>query len=86
MIDKLEKGPLIAAAITAAVSLFTYGAGMLVHIDERLDVIEKQMQTVLDGDGNVRPSKEAIRAYYQLQGHETRIKELEAAHPQSHSE
>ena len=84
MLDKLEKGPLIAAAITAAASLITYGAGMLVHIDERLDVIEKQMQTLLDGSGKVRPSPEAMKAFYQIQSHERRIKELEDAHPGGH--
>ena len=86
MIDKLEKGPLIAAGITAAVSLFTYGAGMLVHIDERLDVIEKQMQSLLDGEGKVKPSKEAMNAYYQIQSHERRLKDLESVHPNGHSD
>lgn len=86
MLDKIEKGPLIAAGITAAVSLFTYGASTLVHIDERLDVIEKQMQTLLDGNGKVRPSPEAMGAFYQIQSHERRLKELEDAHPGGHSD
>ena len=84
MLDKLEKGPLIAAAITAAASLITYGAGQIAHIDERLDRIERLMQDVHDGNGNVRASQKAISAFYQIQAHEQRIKDLEDYHQNGH--
>ena len=84
MLDKLEKGPLIAAGITATASLITYGAGQIAYIDERLDVIEKSMQTLVDGGGKVRPSPEALGAFYQLKHHDQRLKDLEDYHQNGH--
>ena len=84
MFDKLDKGPFIAAGLTAAVSLITYGAGVIVHLDERIDLIEKNMQTLVDGSGKVKPSPEAMKAFYQIQAHESRLKDLEDAHPNDH--
>ena len=84
MWEKFDKGPFIAAGLTAAVSLFTYGAGTIVHLDERIDLLEKHMQTLVDGNGKVKPSPEAMKAFYQIQSQETRLKDLENAHPNNH--
>ena len=84
MLEKLDKGPFVAAGCTVVVSLFTYVAGVIIHIDERLDVVEKEMQTVVDGNGKVRPSPEAMKAFYQIQSHEARLKALEGIHPNDH--
>ena len=84
MFGGIDKAALTATGLTIAVSLFSYGAGMLIHFDERLDVLEKQMQTLLDGEGKVRPSPEAMRAAYSLESFKTRLEDLESAHPNDH--
>ena len=84
MFAGIDKAALTATGLTIAVSLFSYGAGMIIHFDERIDVLEKQMQTLLDGEGKVRPSPEAMRAAYSLESLKIRLTDLELAHPNDH--
>lgn len=84
MFAGIDKAALTATGLTIAVSLFSYGAGMIIHFDERIDLLEKQMQTLLDGEGKVRPSPEAMRAAYSLESFENRLTDLELAHPNDH--
>jgi len=63
----LDKGPIVAAIATIAASLMTYLFTTMGEIDGRLDSLERQTTELLDKDGNVRPSKQGLEAYYGVQ-------------------
>jgi hypothetical protein len=74
----VEHGPAVAAAITAAVSLLIYSFNQIREIDHRLDDLEQEARILLDGQGAIRPSKEAMMTYYHLEALRDRVKRLEA--------
>ena len=49
------------------------------HIDSRLDELEKEARVLIEGDGSVRPSREAIEAMLGLEAVKERLQRLEAA-------
>ena len=73
----VEHGPAVAAAITAAVSLLIYSFNQIREIDRRLDGLEQEARILLDGNGAIRPSKEAMMTYYHLEALLERVKRLE---------
>ena len=56
-----------------------YTFGMMQHIDARLDELEKEARVLLEGDGSVRPSREAIEALIKVEALKQRLQRLEAA-------
>ena len=75
----VEWGPIVAAAITGGASLLIYTFGTMQHIDSRLDELEKEARVLIEGDGSVRPSREAIEAMLGLEAVKERLQRLEAA-------
>jgi len=73
----VEYGPIFGAAITAAASLMIYSFNQIRHIDERLDALEQEARVLIDGEGKVRPSAEALGAKYHLEALQDRIERLE---------
>jgi hypothetical protein len=56
-----------------------YTFGTMQHIDSRLDELEKEARVLIEGDGSVRPSREAIEAMLGLEAVRERLQRLEAA-------
>jgi len=73
----VERGPIVGAAITAAASLMIYSFQQIRHIDERLDRLEQEARVLLDGQGTIRPSKEALQNYFHLEALADRVERLE---------
>ena len=73
----VEYGPIFGAVITAAASLMIYSFNQIRHIDERLDALEQEARVLVDGEGKVRPSAEALGAKYHLEALQDRIERLE---------
>ena len=73
----IEWGAVIGAAITAAASLLLYSFQQIRHIDERLDSLEQEARVLLDGQGGIRPSKEALQNYFHIESILRRIDRLE---------
>ena len=73
----IEWGAIIGAAITAAASLLLYSFQQIRHIDERLDSLEQEARVLLDGQGSIRPSKEALQNYFHIESILRRIDRLE---------
>ena len=74
----VEWGPVVGAAITAAGSLIIYSLAQVRHIDERLDLLEQEARILLDGQGAVRPSKEALQSYFAVEHLKERVRDLES--------
>ena len=72
-----DKGPVIAAIITAAASLLLYSLQQISHIDERLDILEQKAKLILDHQGQVRPSEHAIEAFFTVKAFDQRLRLLE---------
>lgn len=70
-------GAIAGAVITAAGSLLIYSLAQVNHIDERLDRLEQEARVLVDGEGKVRPSAEALGAKYHLEALQDRIERLE---------
>ena len=73
----IEYSPIFGAVITAAASLMIYSFNQIRHIDERLDALEQEARVLVDGEGKVRPSAEALGAKYHLEALQDRIERLE---------
>ena len=73
----IEWGAVIGAAITAAISLLLYSFQQIRHIDERLDSLEQEARVLLDGQGGIRPSKEALQNYFHIEAILRRLDRLE---------
>ena len=69
---------MVGAAITAAGSLLLYSLAQVRHIDERLDLLEQEARILLDGEGAVRPSKEAMQSFFAVEHLKERVQRLEA--------
>ena len=67
----------MGAAITAAASLMIYSFQQIWRIDNRLDNLEQEARILLDGNGAIRPSKEAMMTYYHLEALRDRVERLE---------
>lgn len=76
----LDQNTVAAAVITAAASLLIYSLQQVSHIDERLDRLEQEARVLLDGDGSIRPSKEALQNYFHIESILRRIDRLEGKH------
>ena len=72
-----DHGAVVGAAITAAASLLIYSFNQIRHIDERLDGLEQEARVLLDGQGSIRPSKEALQNYFHLEALRERVERLE---------
>lgn len=70
-------GAVVGALITAAASLLIYSFNQIRHIDERLDLLEKEASALLDGAGVIKPSREALENKYHLEALQDRIERLE---------
>ncbi len=70
-------GPVVGAAITAAASLLIYSFNQIRHIDERLDLLEREASALLDGAGMIKPSREALENKYHLEALSKRVDRLE---------
>lgn len=66
-----------AAAITAAASLLIYSLQQVSHIDERLDRLEQEARVLLDGQGGIKPSKEALQNFFHIEAIIRRLDRLE---------
>ena len=73
-----DHGAVVGAAITAAASLLIYSFNQIRHIDERLDRLEQEARILIDGQGSIRPSKEALQNYFHLEALRERVERLEA--------
>ena len=73
----IEWGAVIGASITAAVSLLLYMFQQVRHIDERLDSLEQEARVLIDGQGGIRPSKEALQNYFHIEAILRRLDRLE---------
>lgn len=73
----MEWGPVVGAAITAAGSLLIYSLAQVNHIDERLDRLEQEARELLDGTGNIKPSREAMESYFAIEHLKERVERLE---------
>ena len=76
MFEKLDKGPFIAAGLTAASSLIIFSFNQIKQIDTRLDELEKEARLLLTPNG-VAASKEALEAYYGVESLKERFAYLE---------
>lgn len=72
-----EWGAVVGALITAAASLLLYSFQQIRHIDERLDLLEKEASALLDGAGVIKPSREALENKYHLEALSRRVDRLE---------
>ena len=70
-------GPVVGAVITAAASLLIYSFNQIRHIDERLDLLEREASALLDGAGTIKPSREALENKYHLEALQRRVDRLE---------
>ena len=70
-------GAVVGALITAAASLLLYSFQQIRHIDERLDLLEKEASALLDGAGVIKPSREALENKYHLEALQRRVDRLE---------
>ena len=57
--------------------MLIYSVGTLATIDHRLDELEKEARVLLEGDGSVRPSPEAVKASIMVEALEKRVDKLE---------
>ena len=73
----IEWGAVIGAGITAAASLLLYMFQQVRHIDERLDNLEQEARVLMDGQGGIRPSKEALQNYFHIEAILRRLDRLE---------
>ena len=73
----IEWGAVIGAAITAAASILIYMFQQVRHIDERLDSLEQEARVLMDGQGGIRPSKEALQNYFHIEAILRRLDRLE---------
>ena len=72
-----DKGPIIAAVITAVGSLLVFVVGVMIHHDELLDRLEQIGHVLLDEQGLVRPSKEALESFFRTEHLRERVERLE---------
>ena len=72
-----DKGPIIAAIITALGSMLVFVIGVMIHQDERLDRLEQIGHVLLDEQGLVRPSKEATESFFRTEHLRERVERLE---------
>ena len=70
-------GAVVGSLITAAASLLIYSLAQVNHIDERLDRLEQEARELLDGAGNIKPSREALQSFYALEHLKERVRVLE---------
>jgi len=68
-----------AAGLTGVSSLFLWLYSEVVNINDRLSTLETKTNVVLDPDGTVRPSPQAMRTAIQLENVQRRIDRLEEA-------
>ena len=73
----VEYGPVVGAAITAVASLLIYSFQQIRHIDERLDRLEQEARVLLDGNGQIKPSKEALQNFFHIEAINRRMARLE---------
>ena len=73
-----DHGAVVGAAITAAASLLIYSFNQIRHIDERLDMLERDAMVLIGSDGKVRPSEESLKSKFHLEALLDRIERLEA--------
>lgn len=72
----IEWGPVVGATITAAASLLIYSFNQIRHIDERLDVLERDAAALIQ-NGTIAPSREALENKYHLEALSRRVERLE---------
>ena len=72
-----EWGTVVGAVITAAASLLIYAISQISTIDKRLDLLEQEARILLDGQGGIRPSKEALQNYFHIEAMLKRLERLE---------
>ena len=68
---------LSAAGLTGASSLFIFLYTETVHLQDRLSTLETKVNVVLDADGSVRPSPQAMRSAIELESVNRRIDRLD---------
>lgn len=73
----VEFGPIVAAVLTAAASLLFYSFNQIKEIDGRLDKLEQAGRILIDGQGGIRPSKEALQNYFHIEAILRRIDRME---------
>lgn len=74
---KNDRGPIIAAVITAVGSLLIFTLSVLIHQDERLDRLEQIGHVLIDEEGKLRASREALESYYRTEHLQQRLDRLE---------
>ena len=72
-----EWGTVVGAVITAAASLLIYAISQINTIDKRLDLLEQEARILLDGQGGIRPSKEALQNFFHIEAILKRLERLE---------
>lgn len=68
-----------AAGLTGASSFIVFLYGETTHIADRLSTLESQVNVVLDADGSVRPSPQAMRSAIELEAINRRVDRLDDA-------
>ena len=81
MEDGKRMSPLNAAwtgvVLTTAVSLIGYGIMISTSLDGRIDRLEEDSRALVDGNGDVIPSREALQSRYRLESLVDRLDRLE---------
>ena len=57
--------------------MLIYALAQVNHIDERLDRLEQEARELLDGAGNVKPSREAMESFFAVEHLKERVERLE---------
>ena len=63
--------------LTAAVSLIGYGIMVSTSLDGRIDRLEEDSRALVDNNGDVIPSREALQSRYKLESVIDRLDRLE---------
>ena len=81
MEDGKRMSPLNAAwagvVLSAVVSFIGYGIMVSTSLDGRIDRLEEDSRALVDGNGDVIPSREALQSRYKLEAVINRLDRLE---------
>lgn len=75
-----EHAAYVAAVLTAIGGIFAYFIAGASTLDGRIDKLEESIRILIDEQGMIRPSKEALQTYFHTQDLDRRIDRLESKH------
>ena len=75
-----EHAAVAAAVATAVGGLLAYFIAAGVALDGRLDRLEESVHVLIDAQGAIRPSKEAMQTFFHVKDLDRRVDRLEGIH------